>query len=251
MKKQRLGESNMLNCGEVATIVKYNSAHDMIIKFDKTGELIQCEYVDFKRGGIKSHFTPSVFGVGIVGMILTVNEDGKQLDSYHKWVAMLERCYDKKLHIKHPTYIDCSVSKEWHYYPTFVKWYNENIYEVENETMCLDKDILIKGNKIYSPETCCFVPQEINLLFTKANARRGNNPIGVDYIKKNSNYRARCKFGKGESIHLGIYNNSTDAFYAYKKYKEMVIKSIADKYKNKIPLILYEALYKYEVEITD
>lgn len=222
----------------------------MVIKFDKTGELIQCEYIDFKRGGIKSHFSGSVYNVGIVGMTPTVDKDGKQLDSYYNWVAMLSRCYDQKFKKERPTYKDCKCCDEWLEYQNFVKWYDENYYEVDNEKMCLDKDILIKGNKIYSLDTCIFVPDNINVLFTKRDSKRGEYPIGVDYLNKNNNYRSRCN-ENGKSVYLGFYNTPEKAFYAYKKYKEDVIKSVAEKYKNKIPQKLYEAMYTYEVEITD
>ena len=40
-------------------------------------------------------------------------------------------------------------------------------------------------------------------------------------------------------------------FKQYKIMKETYIKQIADEYKELIPNILYNALYKYEVEITD
>ena len=251
MKKIRLGESRRMNCGEIATIVKYNSAHDMTIKFEKTNELIECEYVDFRRRGIMSHFSPSVYEMGIIGLTSTVNEKGKQLDSYCCWVAMLSRCYSDKLHILQPTYLECNTCKEWLNYGSFAKWYNKNFYEIENQKMCLDKDILFKGNKVYSPETCVFAPNDINVLFTKHDAKRGNYPIGVTYLKKNNKYRARCKYGKGESIYLGQYNTPNEAFYIYKDYKEGVVKAIADKYKNKIPQNLYDAMYKYKVDITD
>ena len=164
---------------------------------------------------------------------------------------MIERCYSDDIHNKRPTYKECTICNEWLYYSSFKKWYNENYYEIENEKICLDKDILYKGNKIYSPETCVFVPNDINTLFTKHDSKRGDYPIGVTYLNKNNKYRARCKYGKGESIYLGSFDTPEEAFYEYKEFKEKVIKNIAEKYKNKIPKKLYDAMYRYEVEITD
>ena len=74
------------------------------------------------------------------------------------------------------------------------KWIENNYYEIEGETMCLDKDILCKGNKIYSRDTCVFVPQRINSLFTKCDNARGDNPIGVEDLPS-GNYRAYCNDG--------------------------------------------------------
>ena len=120
--------------------------------------------------------------------------------------------------------------------------------------MCLDKDILVKGNKIYSPGTCVFVPENINLLFIKSNATRGKYPIGVSYDKSKNKFVSHCNNGKGKQIKLGIFNNSIDAFNAYKEFKENIIKQVADEYKNKYPQFpqkLYNAMHKYKVEITD
>ena len=120
--------------------------------------------------------------------------------------------------------------------------------------MCLDKDILCKGNKIYSRDTCIFVPQRINLLFTKCDKARGKDPIGVDQLPS-GNYRVRCNDINGKRINLGTYLNKEEAFKVYKSYKEKVIKETIDSYKGKIPEPFYsrlrEAMYNYKVEIDD
>lgn len=121
--------------------------------------------------------------------------------------------------------------------------------------MCLDKDILIKNNKIYSPNTCIFVPQRINNLFTKTNKNRGNLPIGVSYYLNYNQYTATCSIikeneRKGHKT-LGYFNTIEEAFNAYKNFKEKYIKQIANEYKDYIPIKLYNALLNYQVEITD
>jgi hypothetical protein len=112
-------------------------------------------------------------------------ENGKNTRQYMIWYSMINRCYNEKYHKKLPTYKDCTVSEEWHNFQNFASWYDQNYYEVNGEKMALDKDILIKGNKVYSSETCIFVPQFINSLFTKCNAIRGEFPIGVSWHKHN------------------------------------------------------------------
>ena len=120
--------------------------------------------------------------------------------------------------------------------------------------MCLDKDILYKGNKIYSRDTCIFVPQRINNLFTKRDNDRGDYPIGMHKILS-GNYRVRCSNGFGKQIDLGVYPTKEEAFRVYKQCKEKVIKEVIDYYKGKIPEHHYyrlrEAMYNYEVEIDD
>ena len=74
-KKTRLGESRMMNCGETAFIVNYANCNDITVKFEKTGELVKTTYQNFKNGKIKSRFTPSVYGVGIIGNEKTRDEN--------------------------------------------------------------------------------------------------------------------------------------------------------------------------------
>ena len=120
--------------------------------------------------------------------------------------------------------------------------------------MCLDKDILHKGNKIYSSNTCIFVPNRINVLFTNCKKTRGNYPIGVTK-NDNNRFRARCNIlddnNKIKSVHLGYFGTPEEAFNAYKIFKENYIKEVADEYKDKIPNKLYEAMYNWRVDITD
>ena len=144
--------------------------------------------------------------------------------------------------------------EEWCNFQNFAKWYENNYYEVESEVMNLDKDILVKHNKIYSPDTCIFVPHRINTLFIKRQNDRGESVIGTNLYK--GKYRVHChminpKTGKSKEEYLGYYDSQEKAFEIYKYYKERNIKEVADYYKSLIPQKLYDALYDYEVEITD
>ena len=134
------------------------------------------------------------------------------------------------------------------------KWLENNYYEVPGEKMHLDKDILHKGNKIYSRDTCIFVPKRINSLFTKRDNSRGKDPIGM-YQLPSGNYQVHCSDGHGKLVPLGTYLTKEKAFKAYKEYKEKVIKEVIDSYEGKIPEPHYSklktAMYNYEVEITD
>ena len=122
--------------------------------------------------------------------------------------------------------------------------------------MQLDKDILIKGNKIYGPDTCVFVPHHINSLFTsRKNTRCEELPIGVYYTnnKKNGHFSVRCNtmFSESKIITEHGFTNTTEAFEAYKRLKEQEIKRVAEYYKQYIPQQLYDALYNWQVEIND
>ena len=167
---------------------------------------------------------------------------------------MIRRCYDPKHQEKYPTYKGCTVEDYLLNFQNMGKWIDENYYEVPGEKMQLDKDILCKGNKVYSRESCIFVPQRINLLFVKHDNARGKDPIGVTPTSSD-NYRVRCNNGYGKSVYLGTYSTKVEAFQVYKEYKEKVIKEVIDSYKGKIPEPHYSrlkaAMYNYKVEIDD
>ena len=167
---------------------------------------------------------------------------------------MLQRCYDPKFQEIYPTYKGCTVEDYLLNFQNMGKWINENYYEVPGETMCLDKDILCKGNKLYSRKTCIFVPERINNLFTKSDKSRGKDPIGM-YELPSGNYGVQCWDVNGKQIYLGTYSTKEEAFYAYKGYKERVIKEVIDSYEGIIPEPFYsrlrEAMYNYKVEMDD
>lgn len=185
------------------------------------------------------------YNAGEVGFLRYIEKHGIT------WSSMINRCYNEKYYKKYTTYIRCYTHDAWHNFQNFAKWFDENYYAVNDEEMHLDKDILIKGNTIYSPETCVFVPQNINQLFLKSDKTRGEYPIGVNFRKDNGKFQARCCNNNGTREHLGFYDDPYIAFLVYKKYKENLIKQVADKYKNYIPDKLYQAMYNYVVEITD
>jgi hypothetical protein len=103
---------------------------------------------------------------------------------------------------------------------------------------------------VYSSDTCCFVPQEINSLFTLSNKARGDYPIGVSYVKASKKFKATVNIN-GNNKHLGYHKTPELAFLAYKEAKESYIKEMANKYKDEITIECYDALMNYEVEITD
>ena len=250
-KLDRTNEIGFNNNGERMTIVRYGDVHDIDVQFDDGTVIKNRTYDHFKKGQIKNPMTPSVNGVGYfgIGIFKSVDKNGKETKCHKTWVHIMERCYDSKYQEKKPTYKGCIVCKEWWNFQVFAEWYYRHFYEIENEIMALDKDILHKGNKIYSPETCIFVPSSINSLFIKSNKVRGEYPIGV--FKEGDKFRASLCKGNGKPIYLGLYATPEEAFLAYKHAKEEYIKEVAEKYKSQIPQKLYDALMNYEVEIDD
>ncbi|MFQ9297893.1 MAG: AP2 domain-containing protein [Clostridia bacterium] len=253
----RIGERNYNNFGSEMVIVHYNGCMDIDVYFPEFDWIFKhAKYNNFKKGEIKCPYERRFYNVGYLGEgKYKVSENGKNTRVYDTWKAMLQRCYSEKEHERHPTYIGCEVYEGWHNFQNFAKWYKDNYYEVGNEKMCLDKDILFKGNKIYSPDTCIFVPETINKLFIKNDKNRGESVIGAT-LCKNGKYQAQCNIinpetGKSKQEYLGLYDSQEKAFQVYKYHKERNIKQIADYYKIHIPQKLYDAMYNYEVEIDD
>lgn len=190
-----------------------------------------------------------VYGVGVNDRTVPTRLNGKRKLEYKTWQGMLERCYSEKLHKKRPTYIGCETGDKFKHYTYFHDWCRDQI-GFGQDGFELDKDILIKNNKMYSEDTCVFVPIEINSMMTKTNSKRGLYPIGVSFYKKMGKFIAkqRCK---NNDIHLGYFNNPSDAFNAYKKEREIYIKQVAEEYKHLIDDRAYNALMNYQVGIFD
>jgi hypothetical protein len=250
--EERTGKIRYNIYGSKMIVEEYKNPHEVTIRFLETNEKATTQWRCFRDGIIRSKFDKTVYGIGYIGVgEYKAKIKGKITNQYKSWYALIQRCYDEKRHEKEPTYKECRVCDEWLNFQTFAKWYDENFYQIENEKMNLDKDILVKGNKLYSPETCVFVPQIINTLFIKCDARRGSLPIGVSYNKNNKKYMSQCSDGMEENKYIGYFDTIDEAFQRYKINKEKIIKNVAEKYKDNIPKKLYDAMMIYEVSIYD
>lgn len=196
---------------------------------------------------MKDVMMPSMYGVGVLGGVISTEERSSKV--YASWNNMLKRCYSTKESAQRSSYEGCYVSNNFCNYQYFKEWYNNQIGH-NQDGWDLDKDLLIKGNKVYSEDCCVLLPKEVNNALTQRKTYRGEYPIGVSYKPLRNQYRARCnRFGK--NVHLGWFSTVEDAFSAYKKAKETYLRDLATKWKDKIDHRAYKALMNYQVEITD
>jgi len=146
--------------------------------------------------------------------------DGKQnmCPIYRCWKHMIERCYSS---IQYPTYIGCRVDERWKYFMAFRAWYLEQAPKSGDQ---LDKDFLGDG-KLYSPETCCFVPRWLNTLFIDCGLARGEWPQGVSYHKSSGKYRSIIR-RSGKYIHLGYFDTPEEASEVYLKAKAAYVEEL-------------------------
>ena len=235
-------------------VLKYNGGKDVEIQFLKTGFETVTQLGNIRKGEVKDPYSPSVYGIGVLGTKYPSKINGVLTKEYDLWKSMLRRCYSNNFQKKRPTYIGCEVSDNFKSYEYFYEWCHSQIgfsNDGNGNPFHLDKDLLVKGNKVYSEDSCIFLPAEINTVLVKCTASRGDHLIGVYWNKTNKAFRAMVSKNKGKSEHLGLFNTELEAFNAYKTAKEIYIKELANKWEGKIDDRAYEALMNYAVEITD
>lgn len=239
IKNERIGTVLSNISGQKMKCIDYKNSMNIDVEFLESGYIARnVQWNNFIRGKVK---------------------DKKDYDSkeYNTWYHMLTRCLNSEYKNKKPTYKDVTCCDEWLSFWNFCDWLrsqeNYNVWK-ELKWSSIDKDIFRKGNKIYSPENCFLVPVNVNNLFVKHDALRGEHPIGVYYDKDVKKYKSFCTNPFIEKIvTIGSYNTEKEAFESYKEYKEALIKKIADiEYeKGTITEKCKNAMYRYVVEIND
>ena len=249
----RLNEVNFNKSGTQMTIVDYKNYNDITIEF--MNKLSNGEwrvfikehqtYQNFKKGELKSPYDCTSMGVGYMGEGPYTKSSNKKF--YSHWSNMLTRCYNPNSWETRPGHIGCTVHPYFQNFQNFCDWCTKNYYEVEGETMDLDKDIMYYGNKVYGPLTCIFIPQSINKLFIRdRSSEKIGTPTGITITDK-GRFAVKCTIN-GVSVNLGTFDDKYKAFNIYKEAKEKEIKRVANKYKGRIPDLLYNRLMSYSVQ---
>lgn len=159
------------HCG-LFEILEYTSSTQIKVQFKLTGYITTTQAVCVRTGQIKDKLYPTVYKIGYIGEGIYTRSAHRHI--YDTWTDMLRRCYCP-IHLKNrPTYIGCSICSDWHNFQNFAKWYVHNYIEGYH----LDKDIKVKGNKIYSPDTCMFVSPLDNTLEARISSFKFTSPIG-------------------------------------------------------------------------
>lgn len=182
---------------------------------------------------------------------IVVGADGKRKQRlvwrcpfYRTWDHMLERCYSKAYHQRKPTYTDCIVCEEWLIFSNFKSWMQAQDWEGNQ----LDKDLLLPGNKVYSPESCIFVSRRVNLFMIECNAKRGEWPIGVHWNKLSQKYIARIGDGNGSVQHIGSFTTPEAAHAAWLSAKlELAYELAAEQTDERVAKALIARYETYEI----
>lgn len=142
---------------------------------------------------------------------------------YLTWVNMLARCYKLEVMNKQSTYKDCLVCEEWLTFSNFKAWMEQQDWEGKQ----LDKDLLVIGNKVYGPNTCCFVTRQINNFLTERGKSRGLWPLGVSLHRASGKYLAQVQ-SLGKATNLGKFDTPEEAHLAWKKAKYALALKLAE-----------------------
>lgn len=196
---------------------------------------------------------PYIHGISeqhpIVYTVLDVEFEEVSFNLKAIWRNMLRRCYVPSVQEKYPTYMGCTVSDTFKVYTHFQDWYFDQFgYAIKGWQ--IDKDLLIKGNKLYSEDTCILLPKEINMALINRKAKRGCLPVGVSASKTKGKYISQLSL-EGRIYYLGTFSTAEQAFLAYKQVKEAHLSDLAERYKILLDPRAYHALKNYQVEITD
>ena len=183
-------------------------------------------------------------GVGFVdkGEFSIKKGVGKRV--YSLWSNMMTRCYYKPYHIKYPSYINCFVREDWHSFQNFAIWCNSQ--KGFHLNYVLDKDILVPNNKMYSKDTCCFVPHDINSIILSSSSRNKSGYPGVSFQKSSGKYIVSCRFN-GKNKNLGRYDNKEQAFSIYCSFKESLIKQKVIHYLDTLDYKTVESLKSFNL----
>ena len=242
----KIGEICPTNNYGNLTIKEFHNSRKVLVEFVDTGYQVWVQAVSIRLGNVKDKRKPSVYGVGVFDVAIKGESSSK---TYVTWSSMLARCYAKKRNKRDRSYEGCEVSEDFKVYSIFKNWYESKV-GFDRETFCLDKDLLFKGNRVYSPKTCCLLPVELNLALTNSKASRGSLPVGVRYNKLNDNYVASLCIN-GKQVHLASCETPEQAFNIYKNAKESHLKVLANKWKDQLEQQAYHALMDYTVTKED
>lgn len=227
MAKIEVGDVFTNNKGCSATVIGYVNNKNITIKFhDEYAHEMITNGANLNIGSFKNPYHPIICGVGFLGVGEYKSRVGKKdTREYTVWRHMIVRCYSENLSSKNLSYKDCTVADEWHNYQNFAEWYIN--HEYSDLGYQLDKDILVSGNRVYSPETCTLVPHEINTMLCDNPTKRGLLPIGVCYAKDRGKYGASVMIEKRKK-HLGFFMTADEASNAYAVAKSdyIILKSI-------------------------
>ena len=233
LKTNRIGEEIITKSGYKIKIIEYRNRQDITVEFDD-GTQVKSGYNYFEDGVIKHPCEKSVRGIGFKG--ITNSQVEHDIRARKIWSSIITRCYVKSN--KYKSYHNCTIADEWLNFQNFLKWYSNNYYELPGETVSIDKDLLSENCKIYSKDTCIFIPMWLNMsIINSCDKERFYNRKPDKYGK----YSIYVSY-KNKKYFVGYFKLLTEAYNAYKYKKRALILKDFKPYKNLIPDNIYNKI---------
>ena len=244
-KTINIGDVYTANCGTEAVVIEYENRLKVLVEFQD--EVRFRKYFtarNIRQGEFKNPYAPVIYGIAYYGGLdsKTVKDKSTYKRCYRTWQNMLFRCYVKIENNK--PYLGCSVDPRWHSFTNFYQWFIKQKFN--SEDYHLDKDLLVRGNKIYSENFCCLLPRKINNLISGfSNIKVGDN-VGTYFCKRDEYYICKIKMD-GKDKCLGYFKTPEEANDIYIREKEAYTKEVAEDYKHLVTDEVYKALIGWTV----
>ena len=139
---------------------------------------------------------------------------------YAVWVDMIRRAYDDKYKARKISYKNVTVCEEWHRFTIFREWMVKQDWQGKE----LDKDLIVSGNKVYSPSTCCFLSGNTNKILVSRKHKDSSKLVGVRYPEKDKinpirNCTMSRKYGCNKPGTARIFETAEEAHLHWAKAK--------------------------------
>lgn len=238
-------EFNTTHSGK-CVIINVVNKKKIIVEFEDGYQTV-CSLANLKAGVAYNPFHPKLYGKGFMGVGEYRAKIGKSIHPYYDaWRGALRRCYDPKWHEKWPRYTNCTVEKQWNNYQVFCEWSEKQVFEVGYK---LDKDLLVAGNKVYGPDTCVYLPNELNCIIADQWKMDRGLPKGVSISAhpraRNKKFVASLQRKNTKNFNLGYFETPEEASEVYKREKEKYVKERAEFWKDRISKRAYEGLINW------
>ena len=234
-------------CGE-CVVVEYTNNRNVKIEFLSPSYTTKCNLEDLKRGKAYNPLYHTLYGKGCIGV---GKYSSSNKEAYSLWLGIFKRVCDLEYHKRQPTYSSVTICDEWLNFQNFAEWcYNQKFFNDKDDRgnpYQLDKDFLSSDKKVYSPETCCFIPSCINKLLQPTRCDKEELPTGVSLSKRTGKFLSYLnRFGK--RVHLGYHPTCEEALNTYSREKELYVKEVAEVWKGRIDEKIYNILIDWQVE---
>ena len=219
--RKHIGEIHVSNEGYSIEVVDGGSKKGYCTVLVDGQYKTEAKYSNVKKGGVKNPMHLSMCGVGCRGIgSHKVSVDGKATKKYACWKRMIYRSHDAKYHDKRPTYKGVTVCKKWHNFQTFAAWFDDNYID----GFVLDKDLL-SDDKVYSSETCVFIPPALNSFLANNYSTNISGFVGVSWDKVAKRWKAVItEKSTGKNKNLGYFHTKKEASKAYQAQRAIYAK---------------------------